>query len=656
MTPQLPVSDSDATAQSCLTLRSVVIGLFFCVLIGLAGPYWTVYRMLSGMFADYHAAGPVFCLLTAILFFNILLGLLSRRLRLSGGELRVITAMCITSGAIVVSGLIAYLIPGMTAPYYHATPANQIHTRVWPLLEELSMQKWLFAVDPNGGHVAITKWWAGIPVGEPIPWGPWVKPLVWWGVFVTAIFGCMIALMSVMRKQWVDYEHLSFPIAQVPDEVCRAVERPGSATVMRSKVFWLGVGFAVLVGLCRGLSNHFPGIPAFRIQHTVSGLGPMNLRVSVSLLIIGLVFLVPSRVAFSIWSLNLASWILRSFLREYGFTLDEWMLYGVVGHGELSHVAMGAMAAFAAGSVWMARRHLLRALRCVFGSERGYDRGEPLSYRAAFVIMTLGLGAMIVWFHFLGLRPHYALILLLVTFIIYYALARVIAQCGLPAINSPAVPSVWMSSAFGSSLLGARQSVALGAHLMWHQDLRNSAMSGAAHGMYLTGRRGRGLFWVLMAGLLVTYTVGSLCTIYLGYRHGGSTLHDWYINLSSQLAWMWSSSKAQGLATASTAGLTWTGVGAVVMALLLVAQRLFFWWPLHPVGFITSGTFLVTVFWFSVFLSWLLKVLLVYLGGAKAYRTARRFFIGGVLGTFACAGLWAVVDTWWDGGGGIFSL
>ena len=421
--------------------------------------------------------------------------------------------------------------------------------------------------------------------------------------------------------------------------------RGAARSVVYSRAFWIGAGFAFAIGMSRGLSGYLPFFPTFRISHDVTGLGPMPLKISLSLVIIALTFLVPNRVAFSIWSLNLASWMLRSFIREYHFGLNEWMLYGVVGHRELQHVSMGGLAVFSAGSLLAARRHISAALACAVGRRPGYDRGEPTSYRTAFLVMLVSAGVMLAWLRMSGLGVGYGALLLLVTFAMYLGLARIIAQCGLPAINSPVVPSVWMASAFGSAALGPQQAVVLGEHLMWHADLRNSPMSAGAHGMFLTGRRSGGLFWAMMGALGVAYVVASVFTIRLAYEHGASTMHPWYINLSSGLNWMWTAHVAQGTGGPSWAGLTWTGVGAAVMATLMAAQRTFFWWPIHPVGFLTSGTFLVTVFWFSVFLSWLAKVAVVNSGGPRVYRMARRLCIGIVVGSFAVAGLWAVIGT-----------
>ncbi len=633
--------DPQSRTRTRLTLRAVIIGLLLCAFIGLAAPYWTFYLNAGGMFADYDASGPVFLLAGLIVLFNVILARLHGKLGLTGAELRTITAMTLTAGAIVTAGLIAYVVPAMSAPYYFVSEATQIETHVHPHL-----RSWLFALDPNGGTVAIEKFWAGIPAGEPIPWRPWLTPLLSWGIFALSLFGAMIAFMMIMRKQWIDYEHLSFPIAQIPLELCRTAEGGhGARSITRDKVFWIGLGYAILIGLSRGLHTYIEAFPTFEVRHNITGLGPMPLKINLSLVIMGLVFLVPNRVAFSLWALNLVTWTLRSFVREYGFGLNEWMLYGVVGNPEVQHLSMGACLVFTGASLWAARTHLGRAVQCALGRRPGYDRGEPVPYAVAFAVMAVGTVVALIWFRLIGLRFHYGVALLVVTFAVYYGMSRVIAQCGLPRINSPAVPSVWLASALGPGNLGAEQSTALGCHLSWHADLRNSPMSGSAHGLYLTGRRFRGLFWAMMAALVVTYMVGALCTIGLGYRHGASTLHDWWINLSARLNWQWTANVASSWAAPSHAGLMWTGAGAAVMAVLVVAHRMLFWWPLHPVGFLTSGAFLVTSFWFSIFLSWLAKSFVVYLGGARLYRVGRRLCIGLVLGSFVSKGLWAIIHT-----------
>jgi hypothetical protein len=43
--------------------------------------------------------------------------------------------------------------------------------------------------------------------------------------------------------------------------------------------------------------------------------------------------------------------------------------------------------------------------------------------------------------------------------------------------------------------------------------------------------------------------------------------------------------------------------------------------------------------------TWLAKVMILKFGGHKAYRKARQFAIGAVVGMFMAGGVWAVIDT-----------
>ena len=81
------------------------------------------------------------------------------------------------------------------------------------------------------------------------------------------------------------------------------------------------------------------------------------------------------------------------------------------------------------------------------------------------------------------------------------------------------------------------------------------------------------------------------------------------------------------------------------MAGLIIAQRSFFWWPLHPVGVLIASSHMVYFFWASIFTAWLIKVVVVGFSGYGGYRTARVFFIGTVLGYFLAGGMWNIIDT-----------
>ena len=70
----------------------------------------------------------------------------------------------------------------------------------------------------------------------------------------------------------------------------------------------------------------------------------------------------------------------------------------------------------------------------------------------------------------------------------------------------------------------------------------------------------------------------------------------------------------------------------------------FVWWPFHPVGYLVAGSFGLFLMWVPIFVTWLIKSLLLRYGGLSAYRAARPFFFGLIFGEFSAAFLRTVID------------
>jgi hypothetical protein len=307
---------SEEGSRAAFTVRSVLTGGLMCVLVGIVGPYWGYYLHASTLFLDYSVGGAMFLLFLLLLLANGSAALMNRLfpsslwrwIALGPAEMVVVMAMMLVGGSITTMGLTGYLVPTMTAPYYLANEVNQWEQKLWPFLPE-----WLAPLDARGGTTAIMTFYRGLGPDETIPWAVWVRPLAWWGVFLAALYGCMIAIMTVMRKQWVEHERLSFPIAQVPQELCSVARdpwRPGS--LLRSWLFWIGFAVPFVAGSLTALSRMYPSVPTIPIVTKIHDLGPMPLEVRLSFAVLGFTFLIPNRVAFSLWFLNLCSFAFRS--------------------------------------------------------------------------------------------------------------------------------------------------------------------------------------------------------------------------------------------------------------------------------------------------------------------------------------------------------
>ena len=77
---------------------------------------------------------------------------------------------------------------------------------------------------------------------------------------------------------------------------------------------------------------------------------------------------------------------------------------------------------------------------------------------------------------------------------------------------------------------------------------------------------------------------------------------------------------------------------------LMLLQRYFLWWPLHPIGFIVSTNWVMNNIWFTVLLAWLIKSCVLKYGGPRIYQKTVPFFMGLTLGHFIAGGFWLLVD------------
>jgi hypothetical protein len=94
---------------------------------------------------------------------------------------------------------------------------------------------------------------------------------------------------------------------------------------------------------------------------------------------------------------------------------------------------------------------------------------------------------------------------------------------------------------------------------------------------------------------------------------------------------------------------TWQGpvffvVGVIFTIFLSYMRAMFHWWPFHPLGYALCVSWSMTVFWFSCFMAWILKGLILRYGGMRLYLKARPWFLGMVLGEFGMAVIWTLIS------------
>ena len=129
----------------------------------------------------------------------------------------------------------------------------------------------------------------------------------------------------------------------------------------------------------------------------------------------------------------------------------------------------------------------------------------------------------------------------------------------------------------------------------------------------------------------------------VAYREGGINVAR-SVSYLPDFTWAYVASRVEENAGPNGLGWLIRLIGAGVMTGLLLMQRRFLWWPLHPLGFVVSMDRVMDTAWFPVFLAWLIKTVLLKYGGLKAYQSLIPVFYGLILGQFVAGGFWLIVD------------
>ena len=284
-------------------------------------------------------------------------------------------------------------------------------------------------------------------------------------------------------------------------------------------------------------------------------------------------------------------------------------------------------------------------MRSAWNPRKGVDDSEEvLRYRTAVAGFLVSFAAIGFWLWRSGVPGLYVPILLVVSVIFFVLVARVVATAGVPTTRSPIVPAYFVISGFGTSMLGAKGLVALTFTFIWQGESRTSPMVAASNGLKLAesvkGSKKR-LFWGLMIALAASLLASLWTTLELAYSNGAVNLP--LLQLAGGHCWPQIGGTANAMPEANLRGWLFRGIGGGFEFLLMLGQHRWHWWPLHPIGFAVAFGWLTSSVWFSALIAWVLKAVILHVGGGKLFRTLKPFFLGLILGEVLTAGAWVVV-------------
>ncbi|MDH7569602.1 MAG: hypothetical protein QHJ73_08460, partial [Armatimonadota bacterium] len=537
----------------------------------------------------------VLALLFLLVCANRWVGRWGRRLALNAQEMAVIHVMMLLAAMISSRGLMEDLIPTLVGQNYFADSTNNWATLYFPYIK-----KWLVPWDPAGGEKQwlAVRFFEGLRSWEKVPWAAWVRPLAVWSTLVLAVFFAYLCLATILRKQWVENEKLSFPLAQLPLEMIR-----GGDGFLRNRLFWVGFTLPALLFTLNGLHNLFPTIPGVPISQNLKLFLTERPWSTVSFFVayfspaaVGFFFLLPTDLLFSLWFFFLLGKVQEATLVQFGLEPEAGPHAGA--HLPVAAQATGAWFALVVYLILISRPHLRRVWQAARSGRDVYGEGELLSYRAAVVGLGLSFVFILGWCVAAGMSLWLAAVQFgIFLFVQAVIMARSTSEGGVLMTEGTFTPIDLISSGMARHTLGPANLTTMAfLDAMFTRDLRGLLLTGFLDGQRVAdgvGMARRRLLLIFGITVIAAMLMAGALQLWLPYDKGAINLYSYAYRANNIQFFRENQPAMQGSVPVKWYYLTWVGVGCVVTALLGSLRMRFYWWPLHPLGYALSTTWTI---------------------------------------------------------------
>lgn len=629
-----PDKSREARPESGISLRAWLLAIGAQIVILL----WVVRSEITGrvFISSWTLSMPGVILLLALLTWNAA----RRRRPLTRAEMLVAYVAVSSTITLVGYNFFQVLIPTLGTVLYLQTPENR-----WGLILP-HLPGWLLPQEREGLR--------GLFLGQSaVPWDIWLVPLLAWSALILAVVFASLALNGLLADLWIRRERLAFPIASVPLEV----SQPGTP-LFHSRLFWIGFLLPALLNSLLALNYYYPSVPAIELRHknylhgvTALPLAALGLlSVGFTPFIIGLAFLAPLDVSFSIWFFL---WLGKAQrLLAYGLGYMDPTDLGSAGPPYLKEQTVGAFLALGLWIVWRAFQgagvQAFRRSGVQEPSERLNARSPE--HRLLTIVLVLSLAYILTFMALAGFSLLLASALIVLYFLTVLVISRVRSEAGFAWAYGPDRFATSLShivvNTCGTRSFSPRDIALMGFfHWLWW-DLRFALMPAQMDALKIGDAahiRRRQLLTLIAVATVVAVVVGLPWALHESYRLGWGTAKT-YIGPSSgaQQACNMTVHWLQNPTLSRWDKTLWTVVGGLVTVFLGMMRHAFTWWPFHPIGYAMAATLTSESFWGHYLLAWLTKLLLLRYGGLRLYRAVLPLIFGLILGDIASQTLWSI--------------
>ncbi|MCX5660326.1 MAG: hypothetical protein NTW19_11475 [Planctomycetota bacterium] len=474
-----------------------------------------------------------------------------------------------------------------------------------------------------------------------IPFSDWAQTLLSWSTLVLLILAGTLSVNVLMRKHWAQSERYPYPMFRIPAELLGG-DHAGSAPIFSAiwKNGWMWGGLAASLAWCLARGWHFynPAVP------------DLDVKVNFGDYISDPVWGETWKISFTVSAIYLSIAIFMELnilislvIGFVGYRLMHWLgeasgLNAYNGYPFRYQQSIGAYLGYALVVVLLARRHITWVVRSAIKGDKAAWAGEAMSYRAALLLLIAAPVGAALWAHWLEVPVMGIVLFFLFLVLLGFVAAKFRAECGLPTgYFTPYNAMLFVSLLGGMAAFGADGMMTC---LIASGFLTVSVfffIPGAQAELIEFGRRfnvtPRHLVYTSLFGAVGGLVIGAWVFLSNAYALGGDSMkyawafrQDWFFSayrgeISTATGQYLRAASGQtesvGVTPSTWIYLIW-GVGAAFFA---VARQLFpgFWF--HPIGFILGSSHMVEGAWGSLLVAWVVRGLVLKLGGAMTLRT-----------------------------------
>ncbi|HZP82488.1 MAG TPA: DUF6785 family protein, partial [Chthonomonadaceae bacterium] len=229
---------------------------------------------------------------------------------------------------------------------------------------------------------AIKDYYEGTSPGGRIPWNVWLLPLGVWTLFLFILFLGVFSLITLVQRQWIRNERLTFPLLAIPLALTSNDWSSYGSKRNRRALFLLGFGIAAAFNGINITHVLYPSIPSPGFEFPFRPFFPnrpwtplQDMRIIYFLESIGIGYFVPLDISFSIWFFYILNRLVAIWGVMRGYDLPGFPFVREQCAG--GYVAMGLIL------LWGLRRAFGESLRRAF--RRGWQDADTPAERWAWI-------------------------------------------------------------------------------------------------------------------------------------------------------------------------------------------------------------------------------------------------------------------------------